>query len=133
MIRQLARQLGVHHEALRNRIKALEQAARLFIARDCSAVSLADSRVRASSADCEYDWIDRVIGIDDGAVRLGACLSDFPWGCIPTTPCDAVVPWDGSIAFGDRIRCTARRTGLECEDRSGGGFVVSREGYEITS
>lgn len=85
-------------------------------------------------ADCEYDWIDRVIGIENGAVLLGACLSDVPWGCIGgSSTCDAVVPWGGSIEFGDRIRCTAQRTGLECRDRSGEGFVVAREGYEITS
>jgi hypothetical protein len=84
-------------------------------------------------ANCEYDWIDSAISIDDGAVRLGACRSDFPWGCVQTSTCDAVVPWGGSIALGDRIRCTARLTGLECSDRSGGGFVVSREGYQITS
>lgn len=85
-------------------------------------------------ADCEYDWVDSVIGIGDGAVFLGACLSDVPWGCIGgSSTCDAVVPWGGSIEFGDRIRCTAQRTGLECSDRSGEGFVVAREGYEITS
>jgi len=84
-------------------------------------------------ADCEYDWIDSVIGIDNGAVFLGACVSDFPWGCVGPAPCDAVVPWGGSIEFGDRIRCTAQPTGLECSDRSGAGFVVAREGYEITS
>jgi hypothetical protein len=84
-------------------------------------------------AGCEYDWIDSAIGIEGGAVRLGACVSDFPWGCTGSAPCDAVVPWGGSLAFGDRIRCTARRTGLECADRSEAGFVVARQRYRIVN
>ncbi|MCH9808853.1 MAG: hypothetical protein K0U74_14085 [Alphaproteobacteria bacterium] len=79
---------------------------------------------RPRPKDCDLDWGQRFEVGSNGSAAL-ICASD--WVGSDTSP---VLGYGSSLRFG-RITCSSSKRGLECKNKAGGGFFLSRKVQRI--
>lgn len=78
-----------------------------------------------SRGQCEFDWSG--LFIPQSGAAGPTCISDYFLG--NTRPDELpVLNYGESWVYGE-ITCWSERTGLECANRSGGGFTLARRGW----
>ena len=73
---------------------------------------------------CDVDWGPLGMG-PTGRVHI-LCVGDTA-----LDPNAKVLSYGSSKVYGGKFRCTSRKSGLRCQNRSGHGFFLSRERQSI--